>query len=69
MLKTVKVHLRNESGHPEMRLVVAHITGVTRDIVNHVHEVSRATITTTSAGQLIRTTETYEEVLQKLEIQ
>lgn len=68
-MKTIKVHLSNESGHPEMRVVVAHITGIRRDDVNHVNKVSRAIITTTSAGQLIRTTETYEEVLEKLEIQ
>ena len=65
-MKTITVHLSNESGRPEMRVVVAHITGVKRDMLGNLE---RATITTTSAGQLIRTTETYQEILDKLEIQ
>ena len=65
MFRTIKVHLRDLKDHPEMTVTVMHITGVRRDMIGNVE---RATITTTMSGQVIQTTETYAEVLKKLEI-
>jgi hypothetical protein len=64
-IPTIKVHLREVTGFPEMTVVQTQITAIRHDTVDGL---SRASITTTTGGQVIKTTETYQDVLDKMEI-
>lgn len=61
-----KVHLREMSGFPEITVAVMQVTSVRADVVQTSGgTLDRAVINTTNGG-VIKTTETYADVLLKM---